>query len=141
MTPMIYKDLARQTYSKEQFKKTISQMLPMMLSHVEDFPSTLVDMMVEGMNSEYESALQIHVETLQEQYTEPQAATLHAFYNDNPWVVEKAADFSMAVMQKMMTGWAPGLAERCIEEYEKHLDTLDAEELKIELEGGNKTEA
>ena len=133
MTPMIYKDLARQTYSQEQFKKTIEQMLPMLMSHVEDFPQDLVNMMVKGMNDEYESALKIHIETLQEYYTEPQAATLHAFYNDNPWVVEKAASFSMAVMQKMMAGWAPNLTERVIEEYERHLDELDAAELQAEI--------
>jgi hypothetical protein len=131
----LYIDLAKKTYSQEQFKKTIEQMMPMLMGNTcPDMPKKLIDMMIAGMQEEYQQALKIHSECLAQTYTEPQAAVLLAFYEENPWVLTKGAEFSMMSMQRMMTEYAPDLAERIIDEYEKIEDEEMEDDLRAEYD-------
>lgn len=126
----LYMDLAKKVYTQESFAKGIAQMIPMMMGNAcPDMPKELIDMMVAGMQEEYQSALKIHVECLAKTYTEPQAAALLSFYEDNPWVLVKGSEFSYLSMERMMTEFAPGLADRVMDEYEK----LEAEKLEDDL--------
>lgn len=116
-------DLAKKNYSQEQFGKHIEQMMPLIFgSACPDMPKKLIDMFIAGMKQEYHKALKIQSECLATIYTEPQAAALLAFHEENPWVAVKGAEYSILNTQRMMTEFAPGLSERIIEEYEKLVD-------------------
>jgi len=73
MHSTLYNDLARKTYSKEQFSNTVGQMLPMLMGHFTEpenpVPPELMRMLVEGLQSEYLQALKIHSECLAATYT------------------------------------------------------------------------
>lgn len=119
----LYIDLAKKNYSKEQFGKHIEQMMPLLFGEsCPDMPKKLIDMFVVAMKQEYQKALKIQSECLAAIYTEPQAATLLAFHEENPWLAVKGVECSILSMQRMMTEFAPGLSERIIEEYEKLVD-------------------
>lgn len=116
----IYLDLAKKIYNEEQFKTGVAKMLPIVVNQA--MPDELIDMLISGMQDEYQNALAIYIECLQSTYTESQAEILLSFYNENDWMLTKSSEFTILTMTRMTNEFAPSLTERIFDEYERIME-------------------